>query len=103
MATQAEIDEIRNRTDEPAATSAYSDEMISGWIDVDENLEKTASRIWEYKAAKYAALVNTTESGSSRALSDLMKNALAMARQPSGDPDVPPYSRPSYTTPIVRP
>jgi hypothetical protein len=42
------------------------------------NLEEAAAAAWRRKAAKYAELTDVAESGSSRKLGDLHKNALAM-------------------------
>lgn len=44
------------------------------------NLNRAAVTIWTAKAASYASLVDVTESGSSRKMSDLHKNALAMTK-----------------------
>lgn len=44
---------------------------------VDLNL--VAAEAWTIRAGRYHALVNTSESGSSRSMGDLYKNALAMA------------------------
>lgn len=102
MATPEEIAELRNRTDEPSDSSSYSDEQLSALIDELESLDLATGVVWKWKAAKFASLVNVTESGSSRALSDLMAHALEMARQSDGSADVPPYSRPSVTRAIER-
>jgi hypothetical protein len=104
MATPDQVTEIRNRTDEPVGSSSYSDLQLMTLIDEkDGDLDLVARQVWLWKAAKYSSLVTTSESGSSRALSDLYKNALAMAGQ-SGDGggENPPYSRPSRTRAIER-
>lgn len=45
----------------------------------DGDLTFAAAQVWEIRAGKYHGLVDITESGSSRKMSDLHKNALAMA------------------------
>lgn len=71
------------------------------------NYNLAARELWSYIAARYANLVDTSESGSSRKLSDLHKHALAMVAQytpADGIVEVPSEEttvRPS-TRPIVR-
>lgn len=79
------IDRVRRMTDETdLANSLYTDGQIQEYIDentttagIDYN--GTAAQIWEEKAGYYSGLVDVQESGSSRKMSDLYKNALAMA------------------------
>lgn len=59
------------------ATIDSNTDPVTGVIDYDA----AARHIWSIKAARYAALVDVSESGSSRKLSDLHKNALAMVKQ----------------------
>lgn len=42
-------------------------------------MNATLARLWETRAAKTATLVDTSESGSSRKMSDIHRNALAYA------------------------
>lgn len=51
----------------------------------DADLSKAAVLGWQIKAADYANLVDVAEGNSSRAMSDLHKNALAMVKYYSGD------------------
>lgn len=69
------------------------------------NLDRAAASIWRGKAAQYAELVNVSESGSSRSLGDLHKNALAMANMYDAKlaEIVLAGSRRSRTRAIVRP
>lgn len=78
MATVQEIARLRRMVNEPTADT-YSDADLSGLIDLSENLDTAAADIWQEKAAALAYLVNVSESGSSRNLSDLQKNALSLA------------------------
>lgn len=76
MAEQTDIARIRALTD---GDDTYTDEQLAAMLDGGMTVREIAHDIWETKAAKYAGLVNTSESGSSRNLGDLYKNALAMA------------------------
>lgn len=53
------------------------------------NLGQAAVAGWQIKAAHYADLVDVTEGNSSRAMSDLHKNALAMVKYYTGDDPTP--------------
>ncbi len=78
MATESEIARLRRVTDLAANDAVYTDELLSALID-ELGFEATAASIWKEKAASFAGLVDTTESGSSRSLSQLYKNALEMS------------------------
>lgn len=64
----------------------YSDEVIAAYIagtmadDGSFDLDQAASDVWAAKASKYAGLVDITESGSTRKLSSLYKQAMEMAK-----------------------
>lgn len=80
MATPDQIAQFRLLIAEPDDTK-YSDETLSALIDSSTSVNAAASSIWTQKAAASATLVNVAESGSSRSLGDLYRNALAMAAQ----------------------
>lgn len=82
-----DVDTLRGMVGEiPAETSTYTDLILADKIlstvnaDGTTNLDRAAATIWREKAALLQPLVDTSESGSSRKNSDLMKNALAMAK-----------------------
>lgn len=82
MATAVEIEEVRGYVSEPNETDDWSDVIVGGYIDRATSatpLLEAAADIWAAKAGKYVALVNVSESGSSRQLGSLMDNALKMA------------------------
>lgn len=79
MATQVDVDTLRRLIAESEDVAPYQDATLSARIDVSPNLNTLARDIWMEKAAAYAALVNTTEGGSSRNMGDLYKQALSMA------------------------
>jgi hypothetical protein len=78
VATDDQIAELRLFTAE-YDESSYTDEALGLILDASSSTKVAASTVWTQKAAKYAALVNVSESGSSRNLSDLHQNALRMA------------------------
>lgn len=76
---------VRDLANEPDANGAFSDAKLIGILndnDLDVNL--AASEVWSQKASKLADLVDVSESGSSRKLGDLYKQALAMAEHYAG-------------------
>ena len=61
-------------------TEMLSEDQIKAVIDLNEgDMDASAAQVWEIRAGKYHCLVNISESGSSRSMGDLHKNALAMA------------------------
>lgn len=105
MATQEQINELRRMTSEPDEAN-YSDTTLAEIIDNNGgDLNISAASIWQEKASTYSEMVDITEAGSSRKNSQLMNNALTMARhyseaaassEPVSGTDIP------TTTPIVR-
>lgn len=81
MATPTQVTELRRLVDEPDEDE-YTTSDLSLRIDgAGGNLNRLARDIWTEKAAKFSRLVNVSESGSTRALSDLHKNALTMVQR----------------------
>jgi len=76
MAT-AEIDQLRDLAD--IAEDEYTDLELQTLIDERGSVDAAARRIWQIKAAKSATLTDISESGSTRAMSQLHKQALTMA------------------------
>lgn len=83
MATPADVVRLRRMAD-AGDTSKYRDADLSARIDEAGSVEGAAADMWREKAASYAGLVDTTEGNSSRKLSQLQANALAMAKQLDG-------------------
>lgn len=79
MATQDDVDALHRAANIPANDTDYTDSFLSALIDQTGSVAAAAAAVWRYKAAATATMVDTTESGSSRKLSDLHKNALEMA------------------------
>jgi hypothetical protein len=73
MATGAQIFQVQKNV----PVSGVTDDEVAVMIDA-HGVYMTSSLLWEFKAATYAEMVTMNESGSSRNLSDLHKQALAM-------------------------
>lgn len=86
MATSDEIAALRLLIAEPDDTT-YSDVVLSNLLDGSMSPNAAAATIWTQKAAAAATFVNVSESGSSRSLGDLQKNALNMASAFTGAAD----------------
>ena len=78
MATPAEVARLRLLIGDPTEEEV-SDYTIEITLDaMGGNTNRAASELWSIRAAQFSSLVNTTESGSTRNLGDLYKNAMAM-------------------------
>lgn len=79
MATAAQILEVRVMIAETVNAEPWTDEKIGALIDAKSgDLRAVAFSIWEGKAARVAHLVDISEGGSSRKMSDMYKNFLAL-------------------------
>lgn len=78
MATEQELALVREYIGEPNDANGWTDARISVFIAGAANLPLAAADIWGVKAGANAGLVNVSESGSSRSLGDLLKQAAAM-------------------------
>lgn len=87
MASTEDVVRLRRLAD-AADTTAYPSQELSDRIDTAGTVEAAAADLWREKAAGYAALVDTTEGNSSRKLSQLQTQALAMAKQFDTETDV---------------
>ena len=114
MATTAEIAYVRELINEPDASNGWTDERISTFIENNRNADGTinlklpASDIWGVKAVAFSKMVDITESGSSRKMSQLFENALKLQKSlregDDGLPDVEdPLANRPRTRAIVRP
>lgn len=98
-------EDLRRLVDEPADSSKYDSAKLTAILSEHSgNLNLAAAQIWTEKAAKYSALVDMQEGESKRNLSDLMKNAMAMAKvlrdsADTGDTGI----RPVTMSRIIRP
>lgn len=76
MATNEEHLRLRRMTGE-VDSATYSSTDLDNYINEAGSLEGAAALIWSEKASEYADLVNISEAGSSRSLSDLFEHAKA--------------------------
>lgn len=80
MALTADVLRLRRLAD-AGDTTLYPSQDLSDRIDAAGTVEAAAADLWREKAAGYAALVDMSEGASTRKLSQLQANALAMAKQ----------------------
>ena len=78
MATEDEILALREMVNEEGDCGGWDDDKLGAIIDSNETLASAAAQVWYLKAGQFANLVDVSESGSSRKLSDLRKNAVEM-------------------------
>jgi len=78
MATEDQIRQLRQLINEPDDTNGWDDDKVAALVDGSETINAAASRGWYLKAGQFSTLVDVSESGSSRKLSDLRKNAQEM-------------------------
>jgi hypothetical protein len=107
-ADAADIIFVRELINEIDETGGWTDERITTFIDryPKKNLFLSAADIWIVKAGSFSSAVDVSESGSSRKLSSLMTNALAMAKyyrdQGNGQEAQDPLKSAPFTVAIVR-
>lgn len=98
MASPEDVANLRAAINEPDDSNGWSDEELALLIDAEPTLNAAAATAWVRKAGQLSSLVDVSESGSSRKLSDLYKNAMAMGAHYKGldatDPVVPTSDRP---------
>jgi hypothetical protein len=102
--TLEDLTVLRHYIDEQD-TTIYADAFLVDVIERnDGDLNAAASEVWGMKAARFSKLVDVTESGSSRKLSDKAKNAASMAAyyKGLGVDVVTVQSAQTHTRPIIR-
>lgn len=78
MAEEQDIEQLKALLG--AALQGLTDDQVGALIDAsDGDLNKIAADRWGAYASSTATLVTTSESGSSRSLGDIHKNALSLA------------------------
>lgn len=80
MATDADIAELRRKTDITDTDEPYTDPFLSGLIDREGTVDGASYVLWRDKAAKLAELVNVTEGASSRQMGQAFDHALEMVK-----------------------
>jgi hypothetical protein len=79
MSTADQVNAVRLYTNEPDRSGDFGDDLIGGLVDSLGGVEAAAAEVWDQKASKFSELVDVSEAGASRKLSDLYKNAVAQA------------------------
>lgn len=80
MADQALIDEVKELLPADAAGQGWDDARIGNDLDAGKTKAAILAHYWDYRASYTATLVSVSESGSSRDLSTIHKNAVALAK-----------------------
>lgn len=78
MATADELTLVREYISEADDANGWTDARIAVFVDQADNLMLAAADVWAVKAGNVASLVNVSESGSSRSLGDLLRQAKEM-------------------------
>lgn len=106
MATQEEIDRLVLLVGNEMLTNEQFGQILDS---AEGDLDLAAASVWEVRAGRYHGLVDISESGSSRSMGDMYKNAIEMAKYFRGkraddivDPGEPVPSLRSTTRRIVR-
>jgi hypothetical protein len=107
MATSIQVSTLRRLIGDNDPTNyRFTDQDLSNTIDTAGSVNKAALFLWEAKSAESSELHNVSESGSTRAMGEVFKNAQAMAAYFKGKVDVEtppePVRRGSVTRKIVR-
>jgi hypothetical protein len=87
MATPEDVQRLRRLTGLDPDDTTYTGDLLSTYIDNLGSVEHAARALWGEIAAASATLVDVTESGSSRRLSQIADNALKMRGAFPGDDD----------------
>lgn len=80
MAAPTSIQTLRRLIDEPdEASSTYTDaELVARLSDTGDDTNLVALEVWREKMAAASSLVNTSEGGSSRSMSQAFDHAVKM-------------------------
>lgn len=80
MALADDVALAREYINELNDDNGWTDLRIATFVEAADNLHLAAADMWAVKAGTYVGLVNVSESGSSRSLSDLLRQAQEMER-----------------------
>lgn len=78
MATPTEIALLRQKIQEPQNVDPYTDDFLSNLID-QYGMDSAAGQVWEAKAASVAKLVDISEGGSQRKMSQVFTQYSTLA------------------------
>jgi len=74
------LEDVKNNLPPEASNQGWTDVKLQAMVDADTSLNRILMTYWSSRAAATSKLVNVSESGSSRSLADIHKNALDMLR-----------------------
>lgn len=75
MAHQLVIDQVKANIPDDAIEDNWTDEFIGGLLDSGASISRVTLAFWRGRVAKLSGVVDVTESGSSRQLSNLFNQA----------------------------
>lgn len=78
MASAGDILIVQNNLPTEAEAAGWDEAKITSYLDAGLTPSKTIREWWSFRAAATSSYVSVSESGSSRSLSDIHKQALAM-------------------------
>lgn len=78
MATEREVQEVKDLLPKDAAASGWDEQRINADLDAGLSKNRIAFQFWGNRAANTFTLTAVSESGSSRTLSEIHRNAVAM-------------------------
>lgn len=79
MADQADIENVKDLLPAEAETEGWDDAKIAVYLDGDRTVFQVVQTYWESKSSKLYAMIDVSESGSSRSLSKIYENAKGQA------------------------
>lgn len=80
MASEADIMIVRDNIPSEALEEGWDDVKIGVLLDSPMTTSRVIRHWWNYRASSTASFVNVSESGSSRSLSDIHRQALEMLK-----------------------
>ena len=75
MAEESVITEVKNNLADDAEADGWNDALIGGMLDSGMSVIKITLAFWNSRVAKLSGIVDVSESGSSRQLSNLFNQA----------------------------
>lgn len=79
MADAGDVANVQDLLPDTADADGWTSEKISVYLDADRSVYEVLQTYWESKVAKLYAMIDVSESGSSRSLSQIVQNAKAQA------------------------
>jgi hypothetical protein len=74
------LEDVKNNLPPDAVGEGWDDVKITGLVETGDSLARIMMTYWSGRAAAYSKFVTVSESGSTRSLSDVHKQALDMLK-----------------------